>query len=711
MKKPFNKALAPLAVSCALAASAVSATEYDGNGDPIIDFEAHRAAAAAAKQEMAFGLIVRKPGVQANTKAMQTMASSKAVEKLSAVMGAKAKHKRFMFNGSQVLNFEGGMKSVAQLERMAAKLRAQGYEVEVDRMMYPAATANDTHYGVQWHYTDATAGINLESAWDTTQGEGVTVAVLDTGITNHSDLNANVIGGYDFISDTSVANDGGGRDSDASDPGDWTTGQCGQASNSSWHGTHVAGTIGAVTNNSKGVAGVAYKSKIVPVRVLGTCGGLTSDIADAIVWSAGGSVSGVPSNPNPAKVINMSLGGSGSCSSTTQNAINSARSNGAVVIVAAGNSNANVSNFNPGNCSGVVSVAATNKQANRASYSNYGSLIDIAAPGGEGGADGVASTVNSGTQGPTTESYAYYAGTSMAAPHVAGVAALMFAVNPNLTPDEVESKLKSSAKAFPSGSSCSTSNCGDGMLDAAAAVAAAQGGGPVDPPPSGDGVLTKGVAETNLSGASGSEAFFTIDVPAGATNLTFTMSGGSGDADLYTRFGSAPTTSSYDCRPYKNGNNEVCTVAAPNAGTYHVMLRGYTSYSGVSLVADYTEATTPPPGGSNEYTNGTNVTISDRKTSTSSVTVSGRTSIGDIEIDVDIKHTYVGDLRIKIIAPDGKSATLRSYTGGSADDILETYSLGASSVSNSGNGEWKLEVYDNYSGDTGYIDSWTLRFK
>ncbi|NVK22475.1 MAG: S8 family serine peptidase [Kangiellaceae bacterium] len=707
MNKPFNKALAPLAVSCALIGINSQAI---ANGE-IANVKMSNP--TAAQVEMAPGLIVRKPGQQVTAKAMQSMASDVAVQKLNAIMGAKAQHKRFTFNGAQVLKFDG-MKSVASLEKMAARLRAQGFEVEVDRMMYPAATANDTHYGVQWHYTDATAGINLESAWDTTQGEGVTVAVLDTGYTSHSDLNANIIGGYDFISDLSVANDGNGRDSSALDPGDWTTGQCGPASNSSWHGTHVAGTIAAVTNNNKGVAGVAYKSKIVPIRVLGTCGGLTSDIADAIVWAAGGSVSGVPANPNPAKVINMSLGGSGSCSSTTQSAINSARSNGAVVIVASGNSNANVSNYNPGNCSGVVSVAATNKQSNRASYSNYGSLIDIAAPGGEGGSDGVASTVNSGTQGPSSESYAYYAGTSMAAPHVAGVAALMFAVNPNLTPDEVESKLKSSAKPFPSGSNCSTSNCGDGMLDAAAAVAAAQGGGNPPPPPPGGNSLSKGVAKTNLSGTTGSETRYTFDVPAGATNVTFTMSGGSGDADLYVKFGSEPTQSAGatgQCRPYKSGNNEVCTFATTAAGTYHVMLHGWSAYSGVSLVADYTEQTTPPPSGSNEFTNGTNVSISDKKTSTSSVNVSGRTSIGDIEIDVDIKHTYVGDLRIKIIAPDGKSATLRSYTGGSADDILETYSLGASSVSNSGNGTWKLEVYDQYNGDTGYIDSWTLRFK
>src|SRR5690606_31257016 len=157
-----------------------------------------------------------------------------------------------------------------------------------------------------------------------THGNGVVVAVLDTGITRHGDLDANVLPGYDFISDAGKANDGDGRDNDPSDPGDWVTlNQCpggNRAENSSWHGTHVAGTIAAVTNNAKGVAGTAFGARILPVRVLGTCGGYDSDIADAIVWAAGGSVSGVPTNANPAEVINLSLGGGGACGRTSQNA-------------------------------------------------------------------------------------------------------------------------------------------------------------------------------------------------------------------------------------------------------------------------------------------------------------------------------------------------------------------------------------------------------
>ncbi|MEE7547807.1 S8 family serine peptidase, partial [Xanthomonas sp. Kuri4-1] len=170
------------------------------------------------------------------------------------------------------------------------------------------------------------AGINVRPAWDKATGNGVVVAVIDTGITSHPDLDANILPGYDFISDTFVSRDGDGRDADPSDEGDWNPvqGECyttpspSPITDSSWHGTHVAGTIAAVTNNAVGVAGTAYNAKIVPVRVLGRCGGYTSDIADAIVWASGGSVSGVPANANPAEVINMSLGGSGTCSTTYQ---------------------------------------------------------------------------------------------------------------------------------------------------------------------------------------------------------------------------------------------------------------------------------------------------------------------------------------------------------------------------------------------------------
>ena len=366
----------------------------------------------------------------------------------------------------------------AEVEALARDLAERDPTVEYaepDRLLQTMFIPNDPRYSEQWQYFEATGGLRVNLAWDKSTGTGVNVAVIDTGYRPHADLAGQFVGGYDFITDTAIAADGNGRDSDASDPGDSViAGQCGAgqpARSSSWHGTHVAGTIAAVANNGVGVAGVAYNAKIVPVRVLGKCGGYTSDIADAIIWSSGGAVTGVPANANPARVINMSLGGSGACGATTQNAINSARARGTVVIVAAGNSNTDASTATPANCAGVITVAATNRAGGRAFYSNYGAVVDVAAPGGETriAGNGILSTLNAGATTPGADNYAFYQGTSMAAPHVAGVVALMLSKNGALTPDGVESRLKSSARAFPA----TCTSCGAGIVDANAAVDAA----------------------------------------------------------------------------------------------------------------------------------------------------------------------------------------------------------------------------------------------
>lgn len=525
----------------------------------------------------------------ANAQLLTANSASSMAASATRAAGVGMKYVRKTAMGSHVFKLDKRLdKAQAQAAMLKLASQAGVASVEIDHLMKPMATPNDPSYSNQWHYYESTAGLNLPDAWDDSTGSGVVVAVLDTGYTEHVDLMGNILQGYDMISDSGIANDGNGRDADARDTGDATAanecGDGGGARSSSWHGSHVAGTVAAVSNNGVGVAGVAYDAKIVPVRVLGKCGGYTSDIADGIIWAAGGSVPGVPSNANPADVINMSLGGGGSCGSTTQNAINTAVSLGATVVVAAGNSNINASNANPANCNNVVTVASVGRSGSKAYYSNFGSVVDVAAPGGDqstGTSDGVLSTVNTGSGAPAGDGYAYFQGTSMAAPHVAGAAALLYAVDSGITPAEVESILKSTARSFPG----TCSSCGTGIVDAAAAVAAASG---TTPPPGGDGVLEKGVPETGLSGSTGNEQRFTLEVPAGASDLTFTISGGSGDADLYTRFGSAPTTSSYDCRPWLNGNNETCTVSAPSAGTYHVMVRAYSTYSGVTLVADYT---------------------------------------------------------------------------------------------------------------------------
>ena len=456
--------------------------------------------------------------------------------------------------------------------------------VEVDQIMRPTLVPNDARLSEQWGFGTSNASINVRPAWDKATGTGVVVAVIDTGITNHPDLNANILPGYDFISDAAMARDGGGRDSNPNDEGDWyAANECGTgypASDSSWHGTHVAGTIAAVTNNSTGVAGTAFNAKVVPVRVLGKCGGYTSDIADAIVWASGGTVSGVPANANPAEVINMSLGGSGSCSTTYQNAINGAVGRGTTVVVAAGNSNTNVSSAVPANCPNVIAVAATTSAGARASFSNYGTGIDVSAPGAN-----ILSTLNTGTTVPASASYASYNGTSMAAPHVAGVVALMQSVAPSpLSPAQVESILKSTARALPG--ACS-GGCGAGIVDADAAVTAAiNGGGGTTPEPGGT-VLQNNVPVTGLGASSGASLSYTVQVPAGSSQLRVAISGGSGDADLYIRQGSAPTDTTYTCRPYLSGNNETCTVNSPAAGTWHVRVKAYSTFSGLTLNAQY----------------------------------------------------------------------------------------------------------------------------
>ncbi|WP_327185648.1 S8 family peptidase [Streptomyces sp. NBC_01334] len=414
----------------------------------------------------------------------------------------------------------------ADVADVVAQYRAdpQVAYVVPDRLNKPKADPNDTEYTKQWDLFESTAGMNVPGAWATSTGTGVTVAVIDTGYVAHTDLAANIVGGYDFIADTAVSVDGDGRDGNPADPGDYyAADECGSgipASNSSWHGTHVAGTIAAVTNNSKGVAGIAYGAKISPVRVLGKCGGYDSDIIDAITWASGGTVSGVPANSNVAKVINMSLGGDGACTSATQSAITAAVNRGTTVVVAAGNESDNVANHSPGNCNNVISVAATNRTGAKASYSNYGSLVDISAPGGQtstGTANGILSTLNSGTKTPSSESYAYYQGTSMATPHIAGLVALVKSANSALTPAQIETAIKNNARALPG--ACS-GGCGAGLADAARTVQAV----------SGSGGSTGGTTFTNTTALS-------IPDNGSAVESSIAVSGRSGNAPAALKVG------------------------------------------------------------------------------------------------------------------------------------------------------------------------------
>lgn len=332
---------------------------------------------------------------------------------------------------------------------------------------------NDSLWSYQWGLMDGPGGINALGAWS---GDvSARVAVIDTGSTAHEDMVW--APGYDMISSSATARDGDGRDSNPQDEGDWhLAGECGSANaaNSSWHGTHVAGIVGAQTNNSKGIAGVAPGSTIVPIRALGKCGGSLNDVADAITWASGGSVADVPNISEPVDVINLSLSGASSCYSYLQAAVDGAVSRGSVVVVAAGNENQNASNYAPGNCNNVITVGATSKEGVKSSFSNYGAAVDVSAPGGEGSSDigtFVVSAANSGSTTPSSGNYMGMVGTSQAAPHVAGVAALLKSTDKSMSPGDVEARIVSSAKVFASSPSVAM---GSGILDAAASMPVAE---------------------------------------------------------------------------------------------------------------------------------------------------------------------------------------------------------------------------------------------
>jgi serine protease len=339
--------------------------------------------------------------------------------------------------------------------------------------------SNDTHFSDQW----ALSRLRATDIWNTyNTSSSVVVAVVDTGIVAHEDLDHAVLPGADFISDSSMANDGDGRDTNANDPGDWVNSSdfCYRGINedSSWHGTHVAGIIAAKRNNSQGIAGLNDSVKILPVRVLGRCGGFTSDIADAVRWSAGLPVSGMPLNQSPAKVINLSLGAPGTCGRTMQEAVDAAILAGSVVVVAAGNDNQDLDYqaYSPANCQGVITVGATNDNQDIPTYSNTGSFVDVYAPGGDDWFGPVISTYNQGSRSPSGDSYDGLSGTSMATPYVAATVAMMMAVNPNLFPLQYRNIIKQTSEQKNSWNK----NMSFQFLDAFDAIGSAQSAQPDD---------------------------------------------------------------------------------------------------------------------------------------------------------------------------------------------------------------------------------------
>ena len=459
-----------------------------------------------------------------------------------------------------------------------------------------------------------------------TTASNVRTYIVDTGVlASHNDFGGRVISGFTSINDGRGSNDCNG------------------------HGTHVAGTVAGST------WGVAKQALIVPVRVLGCNGsGTNSGVIAGMDWIAANRVL-------PA-VANMSLGGG--ASTTTDNAVANMRNAGVTVVVAAGNENQNACNVSPARAAAAITVGSTTSSDSRSSFSNFGSCVDIFAPG---------SSITSAwwTSNSSTNTIS---GTSMASPHVAGIAALYLAGNPSATPTQVENAI------FSAGISNTLSNVGSGSPNLMAYSLFGGGGGGGTGPTE----LANGTPVGNLSGGQGSEIFFTLEVPAGATNLAFDMAGGSGDADLYVRYGAAPTTSAYDCRPYIGGNTESCDFATPAAGTWHVMIRGFSSYSGVSLVGGFTE----PSGGGG----GAPCTNCDQYTGALS---------GTGDSDVQPNGTYYF----------ANSGTHNGYLRGpsSADFDLELYrwnGRGWSRVANSASASSDEDI--SYNGTRGYY-YWRIR--
>ena len=365
---------------------------------------------------------------------------------------------------------------VAVAAAMAARLADDPAVVyaQPDRVLKPLFVPNDPLYDQQWNLFEDAGGVRLPDAWDIERGAPeLVIAQLDSGILSHADLDpARSAPGYDFISDPDMANDGDGRDADPTDPGDWVAaGECGAgepAEPSSWHGTQVAGTIGAATDNGVYIAGVNHGSRLLMARVLGKCGGYTSDIIDAMRWAAGLHVPDVPDNRNPARVINLSLGGSGPCTSLEQNAIDEVNARGAVVVVAAGNDGGDVADQTPANCEGVITVAATTRSGARTDYTNTGSTVAVSAPGGDSTGYLLALS-NTGATHAVADTYVQVAGTSFSTAQVSGIAGLVLSVNADLNPGQVRDILMQSARAFPD-ASCNTSLCGAGIVDAGSAI-------------------------------------------------------------------------------------------------------------------------------------------------------------------------------------------------------------------------------------------------
>ena len=583
------------------------------------------------------------------------------LDALASAFPAKAHHARRLALGADVITTARALNAKEAKAFMRAIASDPSVEyVEPDTLVYASSVPTDPDYSYQWGLFSnldprpSYAGIRAANAWDMTTGAGATIALVDSGVTSHSDLNANILpGGYDF---TFLPGPG-----DGTDPGITVERNCSPV----WHGTHVAGILAAVANNGIGVSGVAPSAKVLSVRTLNGCGiGSVSTVTEGLIWAAGVPVSGIKTNLHPAKIINLSLGTPGQCSKTFQDAIDSANALGATIVVAAMNDGSDASNTQPANCHGVINVANTQRDGSRSPSSDFGSTIDIAAPGTD-----IFSTYNSGTYDAGAESYAYMTGTSMATPMVAGVIALAQSVAPiPLTSAEMRALIQQNSQPFPN---APDQPLGAGILDATATVKAAKagkipvaadfsctemanymqvictdrstarGGVPIktwlwdldtgyDPIALSSGTVnpyanyeypgTRQISLTviDANGATSTLSrpfnvpppsvitisnnyaavvsvkkdvfqYYELDVPAGATNLsaTLTPSNGKESAWLYIKAGS-PSEVHADCQQgMANGGAATCAIDNPALGPYYVFVYGISALNGNTIMVSY----------------------------------------------------------------------------------------------------------------------------
>ena len=549
-------------------------------------------ASAAARNPAANGLIVQLRDAPAHAAVVSRESAADAklearedepVRRVLRSAGMSEARSRAVGRAAQHLDF-GHLLTGPEAAMLAQRLRARPeveWVVPNERERRLQVLPNDPYFAVtasstgQW-WLQPVGGSNanalknrlrgvpgIESAWALTLGSAnALVAVLDTGITTHPDLNARVLGGYDFVNAVEFSGDGDGRDPDASDPGDFVSAADKAAhptlfadcavENSSWHGTDIAGLLAAATNNAVGGAGINWNGRVVPVRVAGKCGAEVADIVDGMRWAAGldvanGSGGLVPRNPNPVRVVNVSFGGSGGCNAAYQDAINELAAHGAgvVVVAAAGNEHGAVTR--PASCSGVVAVGALNRDGFKTTYSNFGSAVTVSTVGGDSDSDGrwgplladggLLTLDNHGTQGPAAPDYSRIFGSSFSTALASGVAGLMLSANPNLSAAQLIAGLRLSARPHVTSSKigacsaqnpgrciCSTATCGAGILDAEQAVRyALDPAGYVNPNRTG-AVIDN--ADVDAAVALG------IDLPADAAAVTPTIAsnGGGGGA-------------------------------------------------------------------------------------------------------------------------------------------------------------------------------------